>query len=90
MANRQWLLERRPVDAISDRDLLFKTNARPTAKKGEVAVKVERLSQFPIHRIWMSAIDPYLPPVAPGPPMHGGVSGRVIASGSDLLQEGPR
>ena len=90
MANRQWLLERRPVDAISDRDLLFKTNARPTAKKGEGEVKVERLSQFPIHRIWMSAIDPYLPPVAPGPPMHGGVSGRVIASGSDLLQEGPR
>ena len=90
MANRQWLLERRPVAAIRDRDLLFKTNPIPTAKKGEVVVGVERLSQFPPHRIWMSAIDQYLPPVAPGSPMRGVVPDRVITSESDLLQEGPR
>jgi NADPH-dependent curcumin reductase len=88
MQNRQWILERRPIGDIRDGDLLFKTNPMPTPKKGEVVVKVEWLSQFPTHRIWMSDIDQYMPPVALGSPMRGVVSGRVITSESDLLQEG--
>lgn len=88
MKNRQWILERRPVGDIRDGDLVFKTNPMPIPKKGEVVVKTEWLSQFPTHRIWMSDIVQYMPPVPLGAPMRGIVSGRVIQSESELLSVG--
>lgn len=88
MQNRQWILARRPIGDIRDGDLIFQSNPMPNARKGEVVVKVEWLSQFPTHRIWMSDIDQYMPPVPLGAPMRGIVSGKVIHSESDLLDVG--
>ena len=75
-----WTLARRPVGDIADGDLIYGTQTLPELQDGQFRLGVTYLSLDPTNRIWMSDQEQYMPPVAVGAPMRGGVAGKVLAS----------
>ena len=75
-----WRLARRPVGDIADGDLVYAAEPVPALQDGQFALRVVYLSLDPTNRIWMSDQEQYMPPVAVGAGMRGGVCGRVIES----------
>src|SRR5689334_5864878 len=49
-ANREWILNRRPVGFIADGDLVLRTSPIPSPKEGEVLVRTTYLSLDPTNR----------------------------------------
>ncbi len=88
MQRQLWRLARRPVGDIRDGDLVFETEAIPELAEGEFLIEVIYLSLDPTNRIWMSDMEQYMPPVAIGAPMRGGVAGRVVRSRKPDVAEG--
>lgn len=86
--NRQWVLRRRPEDAISAGDLELIETPLPMLTDGEVLCRNIYLSLDPTHRIWMSDRDQYLPPVDIGQVMRGGVISVVADSRSTAFRPG--
>ena len=86
--NRQWILAKRPQGDIADGDLVFQSNAIPTAATEEIVVKTAYLSLDPTNRIWMSDMDGYMPPVDLNAPMRGLVAGIVTESKSKAFKKG--
>jgi len=86
--NRQWVLRRRPDEAISEGDLDLVERPLPMLTDGEVLCRNIYLSLDPTHRIWMSDREQYLPPVGLGQPMRGGVISEVIDSRSTAFRPG--
>ena len=78
--NRQWILVQRPVGDAVEKALQLRESARPEPADGEALVRHLYLSLDPTHRLWMSDMPQYMPPVALGDVMRGGTIGRVIAS----------
>jgi NADPH-dependent curcumin reductase len=78
--NHVWRLMKRPVGEIADGDLVYGAEPVPPLKDGEYLVEVIYLSLDPTNRIWMSDMEQYMPPVALGAIMRGGVVGRVVES----------
>ncbi len=83
-----WRLVRRPVGEIADGDLALSHEALPDVGEGQFLMEILYLSLDPTNRIWMADIEQYMPPVALGAPMRGGVVGRVIASRKPGVAEG--
>jgi len=86
--NRQWVLRRRPDEAISEGDLDLVERPLPMLTDGEVLCRNIYLSLDPTHRIWMSDREQYLPPVDLGQPMRGGVISEVVDSRSTAFRPG--
>ena len=83
-----WHLRRRPVGEIAEGDLTYDTEALPPLRDGEFLVRTLYLSLDPTHRIWMSDIEQYMPPVALDAPMRGGLCGRVVESRKEGVKVG--
>lgn len=62
--------------------------AAPEPGDGQALVRNLMLSLDPTHRIWMSDMPQYMPPVALGAVMRGGTIGRVVASRSPKFAVG--
>jgi len=75
-----WRLKSRPVGDIADGDLAFETEPLTPLADGMFRLGVTYLSLDPTNRIWMSDQEQYMPPVALGAAMRGGVAGRVVES----------
>jgi len=75
-----WRLAKRPVGDIADGDLVYGAEPLAALGDGEFSLGVTYLSLDPTNRIWMSDQEQYMPPVAVGAAMRGGVCGRVIES----------
>jgi NADPH-dependent curcumin reductase CurA len=86
--NRQFRLKARPIGRARANDFDFVEAPIPIPGSGEALVRVLYLSIDPTHRIWMSDIDQYMPPVAIGEVMRGGGIGCVIASNSGRWRVG--
>jgi len=78
--HRQWRLRRRPVGDIGPDDLELVTVPKPVPGPGQILVRTIYLSLDPTNRIWMSDRPQYMPPVAIGDVMRGGVVGVVERS----------
>ena len=78
--NRQWILKKRPVGNIDLSDLELIESDIPEPEEGEALLRNVYLSLDPTNRIWMSDMDQYMPPVALGEVMRGGVVGKIIKS----------
>ena len=83
-----WRLARRPVGDIADGDLVYASEALPNLADGQFLLRIRYLSLDPTNRIWMSDQEQYMPPVAVGAPMRGGVAGVVVASRKPGVAEG--
>lgn len=86
--NRAWRLAARPVGAIKESDFRLAEEPLPVPQAGEVRVRTVYLSLDPTHRIWMSDVDQYMPPVQIGEVMRGGTIGVVEQSNDPGLQPG--
>jgi NADPH-dependent curcumin reductase CurA len=78
--HRQILLAARPVGAPRERDFRLVESPVPTPGPGEILVRAVYLSVDPYMRGRMSAAKSYVPPVAIGDVMEGGVVGEVVRS----------
>ena len=78
--NRLWRLRKRPVGDITDDVLSFEQEAIPEPSEGEFLFRLNYLSLDPAHRISMSDMDQYMPPVELDAPMRGVVCGTVVKS----------
>eukprot|EP00301_Raphidiophrys_heterophryoidea_P014258 c2211_g1_i1.p1 GENE.c2211_g1_i1~~c2211_g1_i1.p1 ORF type:complete len:335 (+),score=111.75 c2211_g1_i1:68-1072(+) len=78
--SRAWFLVKRPVKEITSEHLELREVPIPSPKDGEVLIKVKYVSIDPTHRVWMSAADQYMEPVAIGSVMRAAVIGEVIVS----------
>jgi NADPH-dependent curcumin reductase len=79
MKNRQWLLARRPHEAIHDSDFNLVETDAPTPGEGEVLVRNLMLSCDPTQQGWI-AFDTYLPVVKIGEVIQSIGAGRIVAS----------
>jgi NADPH-dependent curcumin reductase len=86
--NNVWRLMKRPVGDIADGDLVYAAEPMPVPAEGELVIQTIYLSLDPTNRIWMSDQEQYMPPVALGAIMRGGVVGRVVASKNAKFKEG--
>ncbi len=86
--NRQFRLASRPVGDIKESDFEYREEPIPTPKEGEVLVRTVYLSLDPTNRIWMSDMEQYMPPVAMGEVMRGGIIGVVEESKNPNFKQG--
>jgi hypothetical protein len=80
VVNHQFRLARRPVGLPGREIWEYTQSSVPQPADGEVLVKALYLSLDPAMRSWMSEGRSYMPPVAIGEVMRGGMAGRVVAS----------
>ena len=78
--NHQWVLAARPQGPAKESDFQWKETTLPAVSEGQVLVRSVYLSLDPTQRIWMNEADSYLPALALGDAMRGGVIGRVEES----------
>ena len=83
-----WRLARRPVGDIADDDLRYVSEDLPGLRDGQFLLRVRYLSLDPAQRGWMGDQESYMPPVAIGAPMRGGVAGVVVRSRRAGVVEG--
>src|SRR5436305_8555326 len=88
MANRQWILKRRPLGDIRPGDLELKETPLPELKPGQFLARTVYLSLDPTNRIWMSDMEQYMPPVQIGEVMRGGTLSVVEESRHPDFREG--
>jgi len=86
--NRQWILRERPQGAVTDQHLQLRSVARPVAGAGEVLVRNVYLLVPPAMRLWMNAVDSYVPAQPLGETMMGITLGVVEASNDPALPVG--
>ena len=86
--NRQWRLAARPTGAIQPGDFAWREEPVPMPGANQVLVRTRYLSLDPTHRIWMSDMDQYMPPVEVGAVMRGGTIGVVERSNLTDCPEG--
>ena len=86
--NRRWVLRARPQGDITAEDLELTELAVPEPGEGQLLVRNTYLSMDPTHRIWMSDMDAYMPPIEVGEPMRGRTWGTVIESRHPEFQPG--
>jgi NADPH-dependent curcumin reductase CurA len=78
--NRRWLLQRRPDGDLREGDLQLVDAPMPQPAHGEIVVRNIYLMVAPTNRVWMSAMDQYMEPVALGSTMRGLSMGQVVDS----------
>lgn len=80
LSNRQFLLARRPVGAVTRDDFTFQTVPVDAVAPGQILVKSEYLSLDPAMRGWMNEGKSYIAPVELGAVMRALGVGKVIES----------
>jgi NADPH-dependent curcumin reductase CurA len=80
LSNRQFLLARRPVGAVTRDDFTFQTVPVEAVAPGQILVKSEYLSLDPAMRGWMNEGKSYIAPVELGAVMRALGVGKVIES----------
>lgn len=86
--NRQYYLASRPTTLPTPGHVPFRDVPLPEPGDGEAVIRNMYISLDPAIRGWMSEVNNYIEPIAIGDPIRSSVIGRVVKSGSDLLQEG--
>lgn len=86
--NKQYKLAARPVGLPKESDWEFTNSAKPSAKDGEVVVKVHYVSLDPAMRGWMNDAKSYIAPVGIGEVMRAGTVGEVIESNNPAFAVG--
>jgi hypothetical protein len=83
-----WVLRSRPAGKISPGDLVLTEQRIPVLESGQVLTRNLLLSLDPANRMWMDDVKQYIPPVAIGEVMRGGVIGVVEESASEVYRPG--
>jgi len=83
MANRQIILNQRPIGMIDDSTTSIVDAAIPVCGPGEALIKVGMLSIDPTIRTWMNDAPGYLPPIGIGDVIRSGGTGIVVESNSE-------
>ena len=78
--NHQWLIADRPNGLVKESDFRWHESTVPSPGEGEVLVRSVYLSLDPTNRVWMNEAESYLPALAIGDVMRGGVIGVVEES----------
>ncbi|CBG75886.1 MULTISPECIES: NADP-dependent oxidoreductase [Streptomyces] len=78
--NRQWLLARRPVGAVTTEDFRYTESDPPVPGEGEVLVRTLYFGYDASQRIWLTDDGGYMPPIQVGEPMRTMGIGQVVAS----------
>lgn len=78
--NRQWLLARRPVGAVTTDDFQYNEAGIPTPDEGEVLLRTLYFGYDASQRIWLTDDGGYMPPIQTGEPMRTMGIGQVVAS----------
>ncbi|MPY55942.1 NADP-dependent oxidoreductase [Streptomyces spongiae] len=78
--NRQWVLARRPVGAVSVDDFRYQEGEVPEPGEGEVLVRTLYFGYDASQRIWLTDDGGYMRPVGIGEPMRTMGIGQVVAS----------
>ena len=78
--NGKWILTARPQGTLKGNELEWKEEPAPDIAQNQVRVRVLYLSLDPTNRIWMNAMDSYLPAIPLGEVMRGGALGVVEES----------
>jgi NADPH-dependent curcumin reductase CurA len=86
--NRQWILASRPRGMPTHDNFKLVENAVPEPAEGQALVQTLYLSVDPYMRGRMRNVRSYVPPLAVGEVIEGGVVGRVVASRSCALKVG--
>ncbi|MCX3290377.1 NADP-dependent oxidoreductase [Streptomyces sp. NEAU-H22] len=86
--NRQWLLERRPVGAVTAEDFRFNEADIPVPTDGEVLVRSLYFGYDASQRIWLTDDGGYMEPIRIGEPMRTMGIGQVVASRDPGYQVG--
>lgn len=86
--NRQWLLARRPVGALTMDDFRYHEAAVPEPKDGEVLVRTLYFGYDSTQRLWMTEDGGYMEPVPVGAAVRSMGIGQVVASRHPDYKEG--
>lgn len=86
--NRRWILDRRPGPSVAGDPLRLDIEPIPVPEHDELLVRNIYLSIDPTHRIWMSDVEQYMPPVALGDVMRGITLGVVEKSTTEGYRPG--
>ncbi|MFJ8111037.1 NADP-dependent oxidoreductase [Streptomyces sp. NPDC096132] len=78
--NRQWLLARRPVGAVTTDDFRYHEGDVPTPGEGDVLVRSLYFGYDASQRIWLTDDGGYMEPIRVGDPMRTMGIGQVVAS----------
>lgn len=86
--NRQWRLSSRPSGTLGPENFAWHEEPVAPLAEGQILVRTVYLSLDPTNRTWASDAEGYLPPVAIGDVMRGGVLGVVEESRSRRFRKG--
>ena len=86
--NRVWRLVSRPKGRFNKENFKFSEEKIPIPGEGDVKVRTLYVSLDPTHRIWMSNIDQYMPPIELGEVIRSGSLGVVEESRSSKYNIG--
>jgi len=86
--NRSMVLAARPHGMVDDSVVKLTTGPLPEPGRGQALVRIRYLSIDPTIRTWMDDRPGYLPPIALGDVVRGGVLGEVTASNSETYNVG--
>ncbi|MFF9808399.1 NADP-dependent oxidoreductase [Streptomyces coeruleorubidus] len=86
--NRQWLLARRPVGAVTTEDFRYAESEPPAPGEGEILVRTLYFGYDASQRIWLTDDGGYLPPIQVGEPMRTMGIGQVVASRDPAYRSG--
>ncbi len=78
--NRQWILKRRPVGAVSRDDFEYVEGKAPVLIDGDVLVRSLYFGYDASQRIWLTKDGGYMKPIMPGEPMRCMGIGQVVES----------
>jgi NADPH-dependent curcumin reductase CurA len=78
--NRQWILKRRPVGAVSREDFEYVEGTVPALRDGDVLVRALYFGYDASQRIWLTDDGGYMQPIMPGEPMRCMGIGQVVDS----------
>jgi NADPH-dependent curcumin reductase CurA len=90
MKNRKFTLRSRPQGLVRPENFNFVEENVPPLAAGEVLVRNEVVSLDPTHRIWMSDMPQYMPPIQLGEVIRSLGVGRVEQSNSPEFKPGDR
>ena len=86
--NRQWLLARRPVGAVTTADFRYAESEPPIPADGEILVRTLYFGYDASQRIWLTDDGGYLPPIQVGEPMRTMGIGQVVTSRDPAYRPG--
>ncbi len=88
MENRMWRLKSRPTGLVTRDNFTWSSESLPSLRDGEVLVASRYISLDPTHRIWMTDMDQYMPPIAIGEVIRSIGLAEVVESRDPSLKSG--